>query len=839
MSPAQVKRLQLLASALSVLLLLALVAVGWFYFQLRGSLPQLDGSAELPGLAAPVTVNRDALGVPTLRGQQRTDVAAALGFLHAQDRFFQMDLMRRRAAGELAALFGKAALPLDRRHRPHRFRALAREVLETLPPSDRALLESYTAGVNAGLRALDRRPFEYIVLRTMPELWQAEDSLLVGYTMILDLQDSQNTYERSLTTLRDRYGIPAVDFFAPLLSPDDAALDGSTAPLAPIPPARYINIREQPVASTEGPHTPTSPHDSADDFHPGSNSFALSGAHTATGAALLANDPHLNLSIPNIWYRAVLEFPAQPSTPTPDVQTQNPQPETQNSPASATATTRLVGATLPGLPLIIIGSNGHIAWGFTVAYADTNDLVTVDVNPISRSLYKFPAADALREIETRTDQIEVKGADPVTIESRWTAWGPILVDDGHQLPLAHRWIAHDPSALNLHLTRLETATTAREALDIARSAGIPAQNFLVADRHGDIGWTIAGRLPQRTGFDGRFPVSWSFGDRRWNGLLPPEKVPAILSSSPSAALPAVALAKEGRLWTANNRLVGGPALSILGDGGYASPARAAQIRDRLATLEQARPADLLDLALDDRALFLARWQQLALDVLTPDATAKNSARAKFRRLVETWNARASIDSVGYRLVREFRSTTAHLALTPIFARCIEKMPDFNWRLFHYEPALWTLVQEKPLHLLSARYETWDALLLAAIDATIARIEESGPPLERATWGDANRARIRHPFASVLPEFLTARLNLPPDPLPGDAHMPRIQSPSYGASLRLVVSPGREDEGIFHMPGGQSGHPLSPFYHAGHDAWLHGTPTPLLPGETRHTLTLTP
>ncbi len=167
------------------------------------------------------------------------------------------------------------------------------------------------------------------------------------------------------------------------------------------------------------------------------------------------------------------------------------------------------------------------------------------------------------------------------------------------------------------------------------------------------------------------------------------------------------------------------------------------------------------------------------------------------------------------------------------------MPDFNWRLFHYEPALWTLVREKPLHLLSSRYGNWDALLLAAIDTTISRIEESGPPLDRATWGNTNRARIRHTFASVLPDFLTARLNLPPDPLPGDAHMPRIQSPSYGASLRFVVSPGRENEGIYHMPGGQSGHPLSPFYRAGHEAWVNGTPTPLLPGETQHTLTLTP
>jgi penicillin amidase len=303
-------------------------------------------------------------------------------------------------------------------------------------------------------------------------------------------------------------------------------------------------------------------------------------------------------------------------------------------------------------------------------------------------------------------------------------------------------------------------------------------------------------------------------------------------------VPTLVAPPEGRLWTANNRTLGGDALKRLGDGGYASPPRAAQIRDQLTTLEGATPRDLLAIQLDERALFLARWQKLLLAVLTPGAVAADEQRAELRRFVEDWGARASTASVGYRVVRAFRDRVADFALTPIFAPCVQIQPDFDWRHFNYEPALWTLVNEKPPHLLAPAFASWDALLLAAVDRAAADIRESAP-LARATWGERNRARIRHPFAHILPAFLARYLNAPSDPLPGDRDMPRFQSPSYGASMRLVVSPGREDEGLFEMPGGQSGHPLSPFYLAGHSAWVRGEPAPLVPGETLQTLTLVP
>ncbi|MEO6875066.1 MAG: penicillin acylase family protein [Opitutaceae bacterium] len=800
------RRLRILGSALSVLVLLAGLAFCWFYFELRSSLPQLDGSATLAGLGAPVTVTRDALGVPTVKAVSRMDAARALGYLHAQDRFFQMDLLRRRGAGELSELFGNVALNADRTTRRHGFRALAKKVLDGLPPGDRALLTSYTAGVNAGLAALKEKPFEYLVLRVTPEPWRPEDSMLIIYAMTLDLQDSTGSYELSLATARDQLGNAGLAFFAPLLGPDDAALDGSTAPLAPIPAANVINVRnpEKVAHATRLSVHPLFAATSVPepDLLPGSNCFALAGIHTATGAGLLANDPHLDLSVPNLWYRAEVEW---------------------REPVAG----HLVGVTIPGMPFVVIGSNGHIAWGLTNGFVDTGDLVTVPVNTIDRSLYRAPGHVELVPIEKHSDVIRVKGGDPVTIENDWTIWGPIVAKDGNGRPLAYHWTAYDPVATNLEFIRLESAQTTAQAVVIAHRAGMPAQNFVVADAAGQIAWTITGRLPKRFGYDGRLPTSWNFGDRGWKGFLPPDEVPTVIAPA------------SGRLWTANNRALGDPALTLLGDSGYASPPRAAQIRDDLLPLEKAGPRDLLAIQLDDRARFLDRWQKLLLTVLTPEAVAHHPSRAELRQLVEHWGAAASVDSAGYRLVRAFRSRTADLALKPIFAPCVDAMPGFDWGRFHYESALWTMLQEKPLHLLAPQFSNWDALLLAAADQVIADVKQRNLPLAKDTWGLRNTARIMHPFGHMLPSWLGGWLNMPADQLNGDTNMPRVQTPTFGASMRLAVSPGHEAEGLFQMPGGQSGHPLSPYYRAGHEAWVHGEPGPLLPGPTVHTFVLNP
>ena len=837
MSAAASIRFRLLLSVLSVLLAGAILAAGGFWWLTRRSLPQLDGAAALPGLSAAVTVERDAAGVPTIRGATRPDVARALGYMHAQDRFFQMDLARRRSAGELAELFGKAAVPADCEARIHGFRTLARKSLALLPPAQRELVEAYTAGVNAGLDALRARPFEYFVLRVRPRPWQPEDTLLTGYSVVLDLQDSGGRYEQTLAAIQYGYGRAMLDFFAPEGTESDAALDGGTSPLPPVPGPEFIDLRKHKADSEaeirRESRVALRP-SRCDEFATGSNVFALAGSRTASGSALLANDMHLHLGVPTAWYRASLVWGEEASNPgrqTPDSTPRTPHPEPKTrSPgavqAAGPAGHRVTGVTLPGLPFVIAGSNGRIAWGFTNSYADTADIVIVEPSTIDPLLYvnglEFP------QMEQRKEIIRVKGADPVETTARWTIWGPIIGTNDYGRPLALHWVFDDPAALNLNLLELEDASDAAMALALAPRIGLPAQNIVVADLDGAIGWTVAGFLPRRVGFDGRLPAGWGYGDRRWDGYLPAGEYPRILS--PPA----------GQLWSGNSRPVSGEACLKLGDGGYDDPARARQIRDDLTALTgPATPRDLLAVQLDDRALLLERWQKLLLATLTPDAVAARNDRAELRRLVAQWNGRASTDSVAYTLVRRWRESVAARVLNPVFEPCRKLDESFDFHQLNFEDPLWQLVQQRPPNFLTPDYLAWDDLLLKAADDVLQWADRQGRPLQLLTWGAQNTSRIQHPFGRFLPDVLAQLIDMPAVPLPGDRDMPRVQRPDFGASERFVVSPGHEDDGIFHMPGGQSGNPLSPFYRAGFDAWSQGKPTPFLPGPARHTLRLEP
>jgi penicillin amidase len=295
----------------------------------------------------------------------------------------------------------------------------------------------------------------------------------------------------------------------------------------------------------------------------------------------------------------------------------------------------------------------------------------------------------------------------------------------------------------------------------------------------------------------------------------------------------------GRIWTANARVVSGEKYEKVQEGAYDLGARQKQIRDDLLALDKATEKDLLKVQLDDRALFHARWRELLLKVLAPDAVAKDPRRAEMRDLVDKWGGRASVDSVGYRIVRGFRLAVAEAVLVPLTAPCKEEDEHFTWtRIPFYEGPLWALVTARPPHLLDSKYATWDDLLLAAADATLAELTKDGKTLAAQTWGVRNTSLFQHPLSRAVPS-LARFLDVPPAQLPGDSHMPRFQAPTSGASERLVVSPGREAEGIFHMPVGQSGHPLSPYYQDGHDAWVKGEPTPFLPGPAVHVLTLAP
>jgi penicillin amidase len=270
-------------------------------------------------------------------------------------------------------------------------------------------------------------------------------------------------------------------------------------------------------------------------------------------------------------------------------------------------------------------------------------------------------------------------------------------------------------------------------------------------------------------------------------------------------------------------------------------ARAHEIRDRLREREQFTARDMLDIQLDARSTFLSRWRDLILRHLDQDTIAGNAARGRFREIVEKdWTGDASPDSAAYRLTRMFRDQVMERVTAFVLADCYEADPSFDYRwIRRREGAIWKLVTERPAHLLNPRYGSWSDLLTASIDAPIQEAtENSSGDLARKTWSDYNVIAFRHPLSGSLP-FVSRWLDMPDGKFPGDVFTPRVHWNIAGASERMVVSPGNEREGIMHMPTGQSGHPLSPFYSNSHGAWARGEPTPFMPGPTRFTLTLEP
>jgi penicillin amidase len=245
----------------------------------------------------------------------------------------------------------------------------------------------------------------------------------------------------------------------------------------------------------------------------------------------------------------------------------------------------------------------------------------------------------------------------------------------------------------------------------------------------------------------------------------------------------------------------------------------------------------MDIQLDNRAIFLDRWQKLAMATLDDATLARNPGLREAKDFIASWGGRASVDSVGYRMVKAFRLAVSDRVFAPLLAPVLKLDPKFRYsRVWQSEGPLWALLSQRPAHLLSPNYAGWDALLTDSLNAVVRALTQDGRPLSQKTWGEFNRARIQHPLSRAVPS-LGRFLDMKKDPLPGDDHMPRVHSQTNGASERFVVSPGHEDQGFFHMPAGQSSHPLSPYFGAGHEAWLKGEKTPFLPGPARYTLTL--
>ena len=501
------------------------------------------------------------------------------------------------------------------------------------------------------------------------------------------------------------------------------------------------------------------------------------------------------IQLPNTWYRAALQFP-------------DARGELR----------RVVGVSLPGTPMVVAGSNGHVAWGFTNSYGDYLDLIALDTDAAKPGQVRTQAG--WETPVTTAETILVKGGPAVILNVRETTLGPLREAMGHTYAI--HWTAHAPVAANINAGKLETADTLDQALAIAPTLGIPAQNFVGGDDQGNIGWTIAGPLPRRApaGDAITYPLTADDAAGVWNGWLAPNEYPQVRNPA------------GGQLATANSRQLAGAGAELIGDGGFDLGARTHQVRDDLTALgPKTDVAAVYGVTLDDRAIFIGRWRERAIAALSaPDAggtsaIAGHTQRAEALRLLkDSWSGHASVDSVGYRIARGYMFAlydilyeNANGELAAIDAKSSMAAVSSRWPV-----VVARLLDEQPAAWLPPSYASWQQVQLAALDRAIADMTKDGQPLKAATWGQRNTAVIAHPIAAALPQ-LARWLTVPADMLPGDSHMPRVAGPKFGQSERMTVQAGHEEQGVFNMPGGQSGHPLSPYFLLGHEDWVMARP----------------
>jgi penicillin amidase len=834
-----------------------------------GAPPAAPAVSTLPlvGLSAPARVSFDALDIPLIETASFEDALRVEGFLHARNRFAQMDLMRRHAAGELCELVGPLAVSIDTPRARLQLRKVAKASVERLRAEERTLLDAYVDGVNQGLRSLPKAPAEYALLQLAPAPWTADDTMLVALSMCSMLNDTARI-ETSIGAAAAALPPALFAFLATPYTSFDCTVLADATPFVP-PPIPGADVLDTRVRPAEAPPVPEKKRGRAepsvddafaaaatwsetagggdggtalarleriaDGIRAGSNGWVVSGAHTPHGAAILANDMHLPITAPPIWYRASFAYDESGTRRTLD------------------------GLTLAGVPGLITGSNGHIAWGFTNVEGDFIDFVVIEPDPNDATKYLVPGGSEPFVVEKLS--LKPRAVPAQKIEVRSTRYGPIVGNDANGRPIALRWTALDEGSINLASLDLARATDVPTALDIAARWRGPQQNVMVAGADGRIGWTISGAIPVRRGHTGATPVSWSDGTNGWVGYMGDRAEPG---APPLPARPRALDPEDGLIVTANQRTVPLDVAAVIGTL-WAAPDRADRIRDLLretaagraagarGTIDEARCAAI---QLDTEVPLLVRWRDAVTPLLAragKDVAADGAPTDRARRLaaiagtLEAWNGRADttetavglVDGMRRRLRRAILAGIAEAAIAsatpPLPDAARAKLVDTVSRLPAQDESLLRLVLEQPPHLLPASAASWSALVEQAALESAASMRKDDALI---AWGRLNVSDFGHPLAQAIPA-LASRFMLPTHEQPGHPGAVRVATPTFSASARMVVAPGREAEGLMQMPGGQSGDPGSAHWADQHPAWRDGRPQPLRPGAPVTILDLTP
>jgi penicillin amidase len=760
---------------LAVLFALIVVGAGGGYLWLRGSLPQIDGEIRVKGLAGPVTVVRDPWAIPHIEAASLLDATFALGFVHAQDRLWQMEFQRRLGAGRLAEIAGPATLPTDRYIRTLGLYRRAEASLAHLAPATRAWLEAYAAGVNAYLATrTGPLPPEFLLLGDHDiEPWKPADSLVWLRVMALDL--SVNYHDELLRARLARR--LSADQIADIW-PDYPA----SAPITLVELARALPSDEMAAVLPPAPEGAK-----------GSNAWVLAGNRTQTGAPLLANDPHLGLQAPGVWYLADLDLPEL----------------------------ELAGATLPGVPGIVLGQNGSIAWGFTTTGSDTQDLFIERIDPANPGRYLTP--DGSAPFAIREEIIRVKGGPPVHLRVRETRHGPVLSDllpdaeatfgAGQVVALAWTGLADDDRTAQA-LLGLNRARDWSSFVAAARDVGAPQQNILYADAGGHIGFIAPGRVPIRKAGDGRWPVPGWSGAYDWQGWIPFDALPQALDP------------KDGRLFNANNRIVP-PEYPYLLTADWEAPYRAR----RLAELLEGDHYDLSRFATiqGDQLSLLA--EDLLPIMLQAKAASPEAATAKAE--LRTWDRVMRPDARAPLLFAAWYRELSRLIyadeLGDLFRSFWGVRATFMERILTRRPVWCDDRRSEPI-------ETCAELSAEALPLALADLgRRLGDDRGAWHWGELHPARMAHALLGDQP--LLARLFNIEVAIGGDGttvdvghYLPRGEerpfASTHAASYRGLYDLADPGRSRFIAATGQSGNPLSRDYRDLTALWARNETVPM-------------
>jgi penicillin amidase len=773
------------------ILLLAVMSVGYAYYVTRSALPQLDGQLKVDGLSAAVTVTRDNHGVPVIEAANLNDLFFAQGYVTAQDRLWQMDVMRRFGGGELSEILGDETVKLDREQKVLGLRAAAKRSLEIASSRDRSFLEAYARGVNAFIATHGSTlPVEFRILRYTPKPWTVEDSVVIANQMVKDLN------------YHYFYDALAREKIMAKLGPEltgDLYVNSSWHDRPPTVMREDLGPAESSASDPDDDDDEESPDNSVTQQHDfagaiagspeglpvnGSNDWVISGTHSVTGKPLLSNDMHLGHQMPNLWYEAHLHC----------------------------GTFDVAGVSLPGMPYIVVGHNQRIAWGFTNVGPSVTDVFIENFNP--QGAYQTPSGWV--QPEHRSEVIHVRAKPDVGLDVKTTRHGPIITElvPGETRPLALRWTLYD--GLRIPFFDVNTAQNWEDFKKAFSQLDAPGQNAVYADVDGNIGYHTTGKVPIRASGDGSLPVSGADNAHEWVSYIPFDKLPNVYNPP------------SGIIATANGRITPDNYPNPVSME-WEAPWRTARIYHVLESGRQFSAADMLALQTDIHS----EADQFAAErfVYAVDHASKPSARAKQAAdLMRSWDglmlASSAAPTIAENAIRELRRLILEPKLGSV-APNADPDASLNWRTYSWGMrSVWleNILLHRPKRWLPDNYPSYDELLTAAVEAAV---NDPHAPKDLSTWrwGAYNAVEIQHPVLGKIP--VIRRWSGPGvQEQSGSGYTVKAVSRRHGPSERFTANLANLDESSLNVVTGQAGNFLSPYYMDQWKNWYEGTTLPL-------------